>query len=120
MIARSLQEIGAARSIVIDEANIILAGNGVASAAPLAGLHKVRTVEAEGDEIIAVRRRGLSAEDKAKLALYDNRAGELSAWDPEALRSLEAAGLDLSPFFDAAELEALPLQALAGGSAQEG
>ena len=120
MIARSLQELGAARSIVIDEQNVILAGNGVASAAPQAGIYKVRAIEAEGDEIIAVRRRGLSPEAKQRLALYDNRASELSAWDPAALRTLEEGGLDLSPFFAAAELEQLPEGGGFGGTAVDG
>src|SRR6185436_11177589 len=76
MIADSLQKLGAARSIVIDEDNVILAGNGVIEAAGEVGLEKVIVVEATGHEIIAVRRRGLTLQQKVDLALRDNRAAE--------------------------------------------
>ena len=41
MIAASLKDVGAARSIVIDERNEILAGNGVLAGAAQAGLTKL-------------------------------------------------------------------------------
>lgn len=88
VIVDALQEVGAARSIVIDEDNVVLAGNGVVEAAADAGITAVRVVEAHGNEIIAVRRRGLTPEQKKRLALYDNRAGELSEWDEAKLGNL--------------------------------
>jgi hypothetical protein len=84
-IVDSLQEVGAARSIVIDEDNVILAGNGVTEAAALAGIENVRIIEADGNEIIAVRRSGLTPEQKTRLALWDNRAAELATWDADVL-----------------------------------
>lgn len=57
MIEQSLQRYGAARSIVIDEHGRIIAGHGVAEAAAGVGIERVRTVEANGNEIIAVVRR---------------------------------------------------------------
>src|SRR5438105_4426082 len=78
MIASALQEVGAARSIVIDEDNNILAGNGTIEAAAQVGIERVRVVEADGNEIIAVRRSGLSKRDKKRLALFDNRSAELA------------------------------------------
>ena len=62
MIVESLQTVGAARSIVIDENDMILCGNGVVDAAAEAGIEGVRVVEATGGEIIAVRRTGLTPE----------------------------------------------------------
>ena len=56
MIQESLRQVGAARSIVIDEDGIILAGNGTVEAAGQIGIDNVVIVEASGDEIIAVRR----------------------------------------------------------------
>lgn len=88
MIADSLQAVGAARSIVIDEHNVVIAGNGVVEAAGQVGLERVRVIDATGDEIIAVRRRGLSASAKARLALADNRAPEFSRWDPQTLHAI--------------------------------
>jgi len=99
MIERSLNEVGAARSIVIDEDNVILAGNGLIEAAAQAGIENVRIIEASGDEIIAVRRSGLTAEQKTKLALFDNRTNELSDWEPGVLAEIAAQGVDLSGLF---------------------
>jgi hypothetical protein len=107
MIAESLQTVGAARSIVIDEDNTVLAGNGVTEGARLAGLTRVRVVDTDGDELIAVRRRGLTAEQKRHLAMYDNRTGELSTWDLAQLRADDMQGLDLRPFFTDDERTAL-------------
>lgn len=85
-IVSSLQEVGGARSIVIDEDNIILAGNGVIEAAGIAGIENVRVIEADGNEIIAVKRTGLTPEQKTRLALWDNRATELAEWDVDQLQ----------------------------------
>lgn len=67
-IVNSLHKVGAARSIVIDENNVILAGNGLVEAAGEAGIEKVRIVEADGNTVIAVRRTGLTPKQKAELA----------------------------------------------------
>lgn len=87
-IAAGLREIGAARSIVVDENDVVLAGNGVVEAAALAGITKVKIVEADGKTLIAVKRTGLREEEKTRLAIYDNRASELSEWDSEAMAQL--------------------------------
>ncbi|MFH1731267.1 MAG: hypothetical protein ABIF82_06425 [Planctomycetota bacterium] len=104
MVVDALHQVGAARSIVIDEDDGILAGNGVTEAAAEAGSTKVRVIEARGDEIIAVRRRGLTAEQKRALAIYDNRTAELAEWDADQLQADLAAGLDLKPWFSDEEL----------------
>src|SRR5688572_21145481 len=69
MVVDALQRVGAARSIVIDEHGVVLAGNGVVEAAAEAGIEQVLIVEATGHELIAVRRSGLTAEQKRELAL---------------------------------------------------
>ena len=106
LIAESLKRYGAARSIVIDEDGRILAGNGTVEGAKKAGINKVRVIEAEGDELIAVRRAGLSEEEKVGLALADNRSSDLSEWDQEMLHHL-AKDNDLSPWFEQTELDTL-------------
>jgi site-specific DNA-methyltransferase (adenine-specific) len=110
LIQESLQRYGAARSIVIDEDNRILAGNGTVEGAKALGLTKLKVVEAAGDEIIAVRRSGLSEDDKVGLALADNRAAELSDWDAEMLQQLSEEH-DIAPWFEQEDLEALLEQA---------
>lgn len=87
-IVDSLHAVGAARSIVIDETGRILAGNATVEAAGEAGITKVLTVDADGQTLVAVRRTGLSEEQKVRLALADNRASELATWDADVLRSL--------------------------------
>mgnify|MGYP005990817023 CR=1 FL=1 len=57
LIKESLQRYGAARSIVIDEDNRILAGNGTIEGAKEAGINRIRVIETDGDEVIAVRRK---------------------------------------------------------------
>lgn len=99
LIASALRDVGAARSIVIDEHGRILAGNGVATAARAIGLSKLRIIETAGDEIIAVRRRDLTDEQKRALAIYDNRTSELAEWNLEQLALDKAAGLTFRPFW---------------------
>lgn len=77
MIENALNEVGAARSIVIDEDGRILAGNATVEAAAQAGIERVQVVDADGETLIAVRRSGLTEEQKRRLALFDNRAAEL-------------------------------------------
>ena len=106
LIAHSIGRFGAARSIVVDEDNRILAGNGTIDGAKTNGIKNVRVIEAEGDEVIAVRRRGLSEDDKVGLALADNRTSDLSEWDAEMLQQL-AEDHDLTPWFEENDLAEL-------------
>jgi ParB family transcriptional regulator, chromosome partitioning protein len=107
MIVNSLQQVGASRSIVIDEDNNILAGNGTVEAAQLAGIERMKVIDADGEEIIAVRRTGLTVEQKRKLALYDNRTAEIAEWDIEQLLEDVNAGLDFDGMFGKVELSEL-------------
>lgn len=107
MITEAIEQVGTGRSIVIDEDDVVLAGNATVKAAGLAGLTKLKIVEAEGDEVIAVRRRGLSSEQKRALAIYDNRTAELAEWDVEQLAEDVDAGLELEAFFEPVELDEL-------------
>jgi hypothetical protein len=108
MLGDGLQKVGAARSIVIDEDNRILAGNGTVEAAGERGITGVRVIEADGHELIAVRRRGLTEAQKVELAIYDNRSSDLAGYDMAALeRVTDAFGLERADFFTPVELRAL-------------
>ena len=109
IIAESLKQYGAARSIVIDENGRILAGNGTVEGARKAGISKVRIVDADGDEIIAVRRTGLSEDEKVGLALADNRSSDLSEWDDQMLRQLSEEH-DIAPWFTPEDLSELGVE----------
>jgi len=106
LIAESLHRYGAARSIVIDEENRILAGNGTIEGAKAAGIQNVRVIETDGTEIIAVKRTGLSEDEKVGLALADNRTSDLSDWDKDMLQQLSEEH-DVAPWFDADDLAAI-------------
>jgi len=106
LIKESLQKFGAARSIVIDENNRILAGNGTIAGAKAAGIKNLKVIETDGNEIIAVKRVGLSEDEKVGLALADNRTSDLSEWDINMLEQLSQEH-DLNPWFDNDDLKEL-------------
>jgi hypothetical protein len=117
MITDALQKVGAARSIVIDEHNEVLAGNGVLRAAGEAGITKLQVIEVDGQTIVAVRRRGLTEAQKRDLAIFDNRTAELATWNVEQLAADLQNGEDLSAFFLADELQAILGDTAPGGHA---
>jgi len=94
MIVNALHEVGAARSIVIDEQGNILAGNATIEAAAEAGIENLHIVEADGETIVAVRRSNLTPEQKKRLAYFDNRTAELADWDSAQVLADLDAGLD--------------------------
>lgn len=83
MVVDALQKVGAARSIVLDEDNVILAGNGVIEAAAEAGITKVQVVDTDGSTIVAVRRSGLTDKQKRDLAIFDNLSRRCFAMEIE-------------------------------------
>jgi DNA modification methylase len=103
MVEQSLREVGAARSIVVDEDGTILAGNATVAAAPQVGIDRVRIVETDGTELVAVRRSGLTPGQKQRLALWDNRSAELADWDTAVL-ALLADEIDLYDLWETDEL----------------
>ena len=106
VIQRSLEEFGACRSIVIDENDVIRAGNGTVEEAGQLGIERVIVVEASGNEIVAVKRRGLTEEQWKKYAIADNTASDFSTWDADILSEI-AQEVDLSSFFPDDKLEEL-------------
>ena len=109
MTVEALQRVGAARSVVVDEDNVILAGNGVTEAASAAGITKLKIFDTDGDTLIAVRRSGLTPEQKRALALYDNRTAELAEWNLAQLAADLQNGEDLAAYFLDGELGTLGL-----------
>lgn len=106
MLDASLAEVGAARSIVIDEKATILAGNATQKTALARGM-KLKVIDVDRDTIVAVRRKDLTERQKTKLALFDNRTAEVAEWDADTLRALHDAGADLSALWSGDELQAL-------------
>lgn len=108
LLEKSLQELGAGRSILVDKNNNIISGNGIAEAAGRVGIKKVRVIEVQGDELVAVRRTDmeLDSEKGRKMALADNATAAVDlSWDYDTLQTVadefdidtEEWGVDLSP-----------------------
>ena len=109
MLARSMGDFGAARSIVIDEAGVILCGNGTVEAAAIHGINRVLVVPTDGNTLVAVQRNDLDQTAKTGLALADNRSSDTSEFDGKMLAQLVEADqmLDISPWFTQDEFSAL-------------
>ena len=113
VIRKSLEQFGAARSIVIDENDIIRAGNGTYEEAGQLGIEKVLTVEVDGNTLVAVKRKGLTEEQWKQYAIADNTASDFSTWDFDVLSEL-ANEVDYSQFFPDDKLNEL-LESLGKG-----
>ena len=124
LMERSLTELGAGRSILIDRNGNIIAGNKTQEAAIKAGIKKVRVIETTGDELVAVQRTDVDI-DSAKgreLAFVDNLATQVNlTWDETELQSVQAdvEGFEVSDFgFDIADLPQVEMPA-AGDETEE-
>lgn len=88
LINKSLKECGAGRSILIDNQNEIIAGNGIYEQAQKLNI-PVKVIETNGNELIAVKRTDLNTSDakRVQLAIMDNSTSDSSEFDIDALRA---------------------------------
>lgn len=114
LINKSLKDLGAGRSILIDNQNEIIAGNGVFEESQQLNI-PVRVIETDGTELIALKRIDLSTQDEKRkqLAVMDNSTGDTSEFDLELLKTdfeiselhdmgvpaFEVSNLELDKFF---------------------
>jgi hypothetical protein len=102
LIKKSLEECGTGRSIVIDNDNEVICGNGVFESAKELGI-PVKVIETTGNEVIAIKRTDLNRDDEKrdKLAILDNSTTDLSEFDYDLLKEdfaedyLNSLGIDL-------------------------
>lgn len=102
LIKKSLEECGAGRSIVIDNDNEIVAGNGLYEQAKKLGI-KTKIIETDGSELVVVKRTDLSTDDfkRKQLAVMDNSTSDSSEFDLELLSAdfeiddLQNFGIDI-------------------------
>ena len=108
LLGKSLEKYGAARSVVVDRNNRVIAGNKTVEAARAAGMKSISVIETDGSSLVAVQRGDLDLKRDKKareLAIADNRVGEIDLeWNPEVLASLD---VDLAQFWNENELNAL-------------
>lgn len=115
LIKKSLEECKAGRSILIDNDNEIIAGNGIYEQAKELGI-PVKVIETDGNELIAVKRTDLNRDDEKrdKLAILDNSTSDLSEFDYDLLKedfeedylenlgvqTFEVSEIDVDSFFE--------------------
>ena len=87
LIKKSLEELGAGRSIVVDKEGEIIGGNGVYEQAKNLNM-PIKMVETDGTELVVVKRVDLATADekRKKLAIMDNSTSDSSEFDFDALR----------------------------------
>lgn len=118
LIRKSLNECGAGRSIVIDNNNEIIAGNGIYEQAQELGI-KTKIIETNGSELVVVKRTDLSTDDekRKKLAIMDNSTSDSSEFDIELMKTdfeipqlqelglpvFEESSIDVDSFFEDTE-----------------
>lgn len=85
LIRKSINECGLARSVVIDNENCLIGGNGVVS--QLDKNTPVKVIETDGSELVVVKRTDLNTDDekRKKLAVMDNSTSDSSEFDLELL-----------------------------------
>lgn len=89
LLEKSLRELGAGRSIVVDKDNNIIAGNGIVEAAQNAGITKTRVIETQGNEIVVVKRTDMELESEKgrKMAFADNATANADlSWDEDNIK----------------------------------
>lgn len=114
IIKKSLEELGAGRSVLIDKNDTLIAGNGVFEQAQKLGI-PVRVIETDGTELVAVKRTDLATGDekRKKLAMADNVASDLSDFDDDLLHEdfsieeLNDWGLEFGEEINEADVEHL-------------
>lgn len=107
MLEKSLREYGAGRSVLVDKAGRIIAGNKTIEAAGSLGLENAVMVETDGTQVVVVKRTDLDLDSPQGrgLAIADNRVSEVGLdWDLAALEEI-SEGLDVGEFFFEKELE---------------
>lgn len=93
LIKKSLEECGAGRSIVIDNDDEIIAGNGIYEQAQALNI-PVKVIETDGSELVVVKRTDLKTDDekRKKLAVMDNSTSDSSEFDIDLMSEDFATG----------------------------
>lgn len=88
LLARSIQRLGLARSVVVDKDDNILCGAKTAALCQELGISRARIIETRGDELIIVKRTDVepSTTDALEISLTDNLiASKNLKWDVDTV-----------------------------------
>lgn len=98
LLNKSISELGFGRSILIDKNNKVIAGNKSLDISRLSGLKRVRVIETEGNQLVAVKRTDVDLDTKKgrELAIADNSISIANLkWDKESLSKVsDEFGID--------------------------
>lgn len=109
MLRGSLARFGAGRSILIDRAGRVIAGNKTVEQALRAGITGLLVVPSDGKQLVAVQRTDLDLDqpEVRAFAVADNRVQEVDLeWAADVLAELEKE-VDLAAFWTDEELDEL-------------
>ncbi len=100
LLKKSLTELGAGRSILVDKNNNIIAGNKTHNKAEEAGITDTIIVESDGTKLIVVKRTDIDIDSKEgrALALADNKVSQVNLeFDAEVIDQIAVDfGIDLA------------------------
>lgn len=114
IIRKSIAELGAGRSILVDRNGVVIAGNKSLAMAKEIGVTNVEVVCTTGDKLVVVQRTDLDMDEpNARLmAIADNRASEVDLeWDPIVLKN-EAEDIDIDWLFTDEQIASLATEDL--------
>ena len=87
LIKKSVSEVGLGRSVVIDNENEIICGNGLVST--LDKNTPIKVIETDGSQLVVVKRTDLKTDDEKRkqLAIMDNSTSDSSEFDLDSLQA---------------------------------
>lgn len=100
LMKQSLKKFGAGRSILVDKNGRIIAGNKTVEAATDSGIKRVRIIETDGTELVAVKRTDidLDSPEGREMALADNATADKNInWDKVELENVADQIEDFNP-----------------------
>ncbi len=110
LLEESLRTLGAGRSILVDKAGRVIAGNKTLEVAADLGL-EVETIKTDGNKLVVVQRTDLDLEGGTQardLAYADNRISQVDLdWDVARMAQDIEDGVDLGKWWVEDELKAL-------------
>lgn len=112
MLEKSISQLGAGRSIVVDAQGRIVAGNKSRAALVRAGLTDAIVVETDGTTPVVVKRTDWNLDDPKgaarRYAYQDNRVAEVDLeWDRDEIAASLEAGVDFADLWNEQEMAAL-------------
>jgi hypothetical protein len=109
-INQSLSELGPGRSVLIDENDVLVAGNGTVEQCQELGISRVIEIELpDRHTIVAVKKPDMTEDEKLRMAMFDNASAKLAVWDAEGLCEIRNQGVSVEGIFTDKEFDKIVL-----------